>query len=386
MMFSRLVMMTTVTLAGTLSTFLQAEETSPEITAALKRAGENRGQIQAALDRSPKAQREGMQFLVTHMPGQDLKTLTAEFLLENLSLAYQAREESAWKAKIPHEIFLNNVLPYATINEKRDRWRKDFHDRFLPVIKDVQSPGLAAAKLNQNIFKLTNVKYSTKRAKADQSPYESMESGLASCTGLSVLLVDACRSVGIPARFAGTPLWTNKSGNHSWVEIWDDGWHFTGACEATGNSLDRGWFAGRAATAKRDELAHAIFAVSYKRTPQFFPMAWAADNRSVHAVNVTDRYTRKKEPLPEGVVIVMFRAVAKSTGDRGIAAIKVTDQAGQVVFEGKTKDERFDANDHVEVRLRLGEPYQISFASGKPASTQSLKVSKSDHLVTLPLP
>ncbi|HIA19292.1 MAG TPA: polyhydroxyalkanoate depolymerase, partial [Planctomycetaceae bacterium] len=182
MMFSRLVMMTTVTLAGTLSTFLQAEETSPEITAALKRAGENRGQIQAALDRSPKAQREGMQFLVTHMPDQDLKTLTAEFLLENLSLAYQAREESAWKAKIPHEIFLNNVLPYATINEKRDRWRKDFHDRFLPVIKDVQSPGLAAAKLNQNIFKLTNVKYSTKRAKADQSPYESMESGLASCT------------------------------------------------------------------------------------------------------------------------------------------------------------------------------------------------------------
>ncbi|MFP6601285.1 MAG: hypothetical protein VB862_02045, partial [Pirellulaceae bacterium] len=106
----------------------------------------------------------------------------------------------------------------------------------------------------------------------------------------------------------------------------------------------------------------------------------------VHAVNVTDRYTRKKEPLPEGVVIVMFRAVAKSTGDRGIAAIKVTDQAGEVVFEGKTKDERFDANDHVEVRLRLGQHYQITFGTAKKESTQSLKVSKSDHVVTLPLP
>jgi len=385
-MFSRRLIVTTLTLLGTLTNSLLAEDNSPAIEAALKRAGSNRNQIQAALDGSPQAQRQGMQFLVAHMPDQDLKTQTAEFLLENVRLAYQAREESAWKAKIPDEIFLNNVLPYATINEKRDRWRKDFHDRFLPVIKDVQSPGMAAAKLNQNIFKLTKVKYSTKRAKADQSPYESMESGLASCTGLSVLLVDACRSVGIPARFVGTPLWTNKSGNHSWVEIWDDGWHFTGACEATGDSLDRGWFAGRAATAKRDELIHAIYAVSYKRTPQFFPMVWAANNRSVHAVNVTDRYTRKKETLPKGVVIVMLRAVAKSTGDRGIAAVKVTDKAGQIVFEGKTKDERFDANDHVEIKLRLGEQYQITFGKEKPSATQSFTVSKADQLITLPLP
>ena len=386
MMFSRLVNMTILALLCTISTSLQAQETSAEIAAALKHAGSNRSEIQVALDRTPAAQREGMQFLVVNMPQQDLKRLNADFLLENLRLAYQAREESPWKAKIPHDIFLNNVLPYASITEKRDRWRKDFHDRFLPVIKDVKSPGLAAAKLNQNIFNLTKVKYSTKRGKADQSPYESMESGLASCTGLSVLLIDACRSVGIPARFVGTPLWTNKSGNHSWVEVWDDGWHFTGACEATGNSLDRGWFAGRAATAKRDELVHAIFAVSYKRTPQFFPMVWATDNRNVHAVNVTDRYTRKKEPLPEGVVIVMFRAVAKSTADRRVATIKVTDQAGKIVFAGKTKDERFDANDHVEVRLRLGQQYNIAFGTDKPGTTQSLKVNKADQLITLPLP
>ncbi len=370
----------------TSSSLALAADNPAAITSALQRAGSNRAQIQAALDRSPADQREGMQFLVTHMPDQDLKTLTAEFLLENVQLAYQAREESAWKAKIPHDIFLNNVLPYATINEKRERWRKEFHNRFRPLVKDVSSPGQAAAKLNQNIFKMTNVKYSTKRAKADQSPSESMESGLASCTGLSVMLVDACRSVGIPARFVGTPLWTNKSGNHSWVEIWDNGWHFTGACEATGDSLDRGWFAGRAATAKRDELIHAIYAVSYKRTPQFFPMVWAANNRSVHAVNVTDRYTRKKEPLPAGVVIVMLRAVAKSTGDRGITTVKVTDKTGEVIFEGKTKDERFDANDHVELRLRLGEQYQVAFGTGTQSAKQSFKVSKPDQLITLPLP
>ena len=63
---------------------------------------------------------------------------------------------------------------------------------------------------------------------------ESMETGLASCTGLSILLIDACRSVGVPARFVGTPLWADGSGNHSWVEIWDGGWHFVGAAEPAG--------------------------------------------------------------------------------------------------------------------------------------------------------
>ena len=101
---------------------------------------------------------------------------------------------------------------------------------------------------------------------------------------------------------------------------------------------------------------------------------------------MTDRYTLKKEPLPTGVVIVMLRAVAKSTGDRGITTVKVTDKTGEVIFEGKTKDERFDANDHVDLRLRLGEQYQVAFSTGTQSAKQSFKVSKSDQLITLPLP
>ncbi len=164
-----------------------------------------------------------MQFLVTHMPDHDLKSLSAEFLLENVRFAYQAWNDSPWKDQLPPGIFLNNVLPYANINERRDRWRRDFYERFKPLVQHARTPAEAAAILNQQIFSLLKVRYSTERRKADQSPYESIKTGLASCTGLSVLLIDACRAVGVPARFAGTPLWTNKSGNHSWVEIWDTG-------------------------------------------------------------------------------------------------------------------------------------------------------------------
>ena len=208
-----------------------------DIPAALDRAGANRAQIQAALDGVPVDQRAGMEWLVAHMPQEDLQTLDSTFLLENCEHAYAAWRNAPWHEEVSETLFFETILPYASINERRDNWRADFRERFAPLVEGAQTPGEAAAMLNNGVFKQVGVIYSTKRPKADQSPYESMEAGMASCTGLTVLLVDACRSQGVPARFVGAPLWTDGSGNHSWVEVWDDGWHFTGAAEPSGMDL-----------------------------------------------------------------------------------------------------------------------------------------------------
>ncbi|MCP4783764.1 MAG: polyhydroxyalkanoate depolymerase [Fuerstiella sp.] len=362
-----------------------AEDLAVEVTAALERAGDNREQIQQALEQTPAEQRAGMRFLVAWMPDRDLTSLAAETLLENVRLAYKVWNEARWKDEVPERIFLNNVLPYASINERRDDWREDFQERFLPLVRDAGSPAEAAALLNQNIYKLLNVRYSTKRNRADQAPLESIRTGLASCTGLSVLLIDACRAVGVPARFAGTPLWTNKSGNHSWVEIWDDGWHFTGAAEPMGDKLDKAWFVGRAATAKRDDPQHAIYAVSYKRTPLTFPLVWDSTIDYVFAVNVTDRYTARAKKIPAGHVEVQFLAIDGPNGDRCAAPITLSDAAGNRVFEGVTKDERFDANDHLSVLLRVGQNYDVEVRHKDRVLTRTVKGERRDTPVTLPL-
>ena len=194
---------------------------STEVLMALEQAGENRAEIERLLQTVPDHPFESAEFLVCNMPGRDLQSLKADFLLSEIRIAHQTLEEVPWGKQIPKEIFLNNILPYASINERRDAWRQDFRVRFSPLVAGATTPGQAAAMLNQKLFAAVNVKYSTKRAKADQSPYESMHSGLASCTGLSVLLIDACRAQGIPARFVGTPLWSDNSGNHSWIEVWE---------------------------------------------------------------------------------------------------------------------------------------------------------------------
>ena len=339
-----------------------AEESKDLIRDAIERSGANQNEIEAALAGASPSQRAGMEFLVIHMPDQDLKSLSAEYLLSNLTLAYKAWEEAPWKNQIPEDLFLNNILPYANINEARDSWRADFYERCKPIIAEAQSPTEAAVLLNQKLFKQLNVKYSTKRNRADQGPAESIRTGLASCTGLSILLIDACRSVGIPARFVGTPLWSNKSGNHSWVEIWDGGWHFTGACEPTGETLDKGWFKGQASRALADHPLHAIYAVSYRKTPSAFPMVWAWQNRTVSAVNVTDRYTKQPVTLPEGQVEVMLKVVDRS-GQRLAVEMEVLNEANDVVFKGQSKDERFDTNDHCMVVLEESGDYTIRLRS-----------------------
>ena len=347
---------------------------------ALQLAGENASEIESALEETSDARREGMRFLISNMPERDLRSLKSEFLVENVNLAYDAYEKSKWREQIPKDVFLNNVLPYANINENRDRWRKDFYQRFHPLVAEANSPGEAAAILNNKVFPQLKVKYSTKRRRADQGPMESMESGLASCTGLSILLIDACRAVGVPARFVGTPLWSDRSGNHSWVEVWDDGWHFTGAAEPSGMDLDKAWFIGRASKAQRDHRLHAIYAVSYKKTPITFPLVWNRNIDYVFAVNVTDRYANKVDELPDGFKLARFRAF-DSAGQRCCAPLTVKDDSGEVVFEGKTNDERFDANDHVATPLKKDVTYTVQVGD-EPAKTLQFKKDGDAELFT----
>jgi hypothetical protein len=266
-----------------------------DVEAALAKAKSNRGELEKALNVAPKEQRAGIAFLVANMPDKDLTALKAEFLLKNLDLAYQARDKMPWGKKIPEALFLNDVLPYASVTETREPWRQEMMDLCVPVVKDCKTPTEVAQVLNAALFSKLKVKYSTQRNRPDQSPSESIKIGMASCTGLSILLIDACRSVGVPARMVGIPKWPNKPGNHMWVEIWDGDWHFTGACEPDKNGLDRGWFVGEAAGAKKDSVMSAIYASSFKRTKTYFPLVWQPSSKDVFAENVTERYTRGKQ-------------------------------------------------------------------------------------------
>jgi hypothetical protein len=347
---------------------------------ALGEAGVNRLQLEDALEKAPDDEKTGMRFLIENMPVRDLKTLRADFLLENSHFAWKALRERPWAKDIPREVIHDALLPYASVSEARDRWRAKFYEQFTPLIKDAKTPSEAASILNQQVFPLLKVQYSTKRRRADQSPLESMETGMASCTGLSILLIDACRAVGVPARLVGTPLWSDNSGNHTWVEIWDKGWQFTGACEPTGNQLNQGWFVDRASKARPDHRQHAIYAVTFKKNGQSFPMVWAREVEDVFAVNVSDRYIALRSPIPEGQGALRIR-VRNNMGKRVAAELTVLDGSGGLLFMGATKDDRFDSNDHLTVAVPLDT--MVTIRLGNRVVNTQVSSQKKEQLVDL---
>lgn len=234
------------------------------LDSAFVKAGENVAEIQKALNETPQEQKEGMAFIISYMPKRDLTTLSAAFLLENSEYAYKAREKYKWCAALPDSIFFNEVLPYANISETRDPWRKDFFERFSKYVDDKDNIVDAIFAIARPINKEVNVEYNTKRSKVDSSPKEAMAENMATCTGLSIILTDAFRSVGIPSRLAGTAMWTNFKGNHTWSEVWvDNQWQFI---EYYPDTLNKSWFLADAGKADPNNMLHWIYATSYKPT------------------------------------------------------------------------------------------------------------------------
>lgn len=335
---------------------------------AFTRADGNADEIRSFLEQASAAHGEvgnrAATFLVRHMPDKDLSSLSADFLARNLKLALQSREAFPWTAQVPEDLFLEYVLPYAVLDEARDPWREEFLALATPLIQDASSLSEAASRLNRDLFKKISVHYNTGRKRPNQSARESIDLGLASCTGLSVILVNACRAVGIPARAVGTPLWANKRGNHTWVEIWDGTWHFTGADEYTPEGLNRGWFVNDAAQAKHDTWQHAIYASRWSQTGTHFPLVWNLRDHSVPAVNVTHRYAAEP-PFSPDQAILFLRLREFRQGSRISIPFEVRQGSGPIIARDRTRAEPADLNDMPTLVLSPDQPHFIQLTRGE---------------------
>lgn len=64
----------------------------------------------------------------------DAKTITADYLIKNIDLAFKTREGQPWGKHIPFETFCEEILPYRIDNEIPDNWREAFYNYYQPVL------------------------------------------------------------------------------------------------------------------------------------------------------------------------------------------------------------------------------------------------------------
>ncbi|WP_278888774.1 transglutaminase-like domain-containing protein [Leyella stercorea] len=356
-------------------------------------AGDNAKELKKALKEVPRNEREGMAFLISYMPERDAKSLSADFLLENVQYAYKARAEFPWAKEVPDSVFLNDVVAYANLNENRESWRKDFYERFKKYVAPCKTMREAIDSVNKNVRDELLVDYNTKREKPDQAPYESMRQHMASCSGLSILLTDAFRAVGIPSRVAGTPAWHDDRGNHNWNEVWIDGqWRFTEYYPS--DDLDQSWFLTDAGKAIKEDVRKAIYAASFKPTDYYFPLVWDESIRYVHAENVTDRYTSlyraQLSAMPADGSHVALRVMvfrdkdhAEASGDRVATNLDVFKGEKQL-YGGRSTGATQDMNDVLTFNVEKNQQYIIKYMNGK-GEMQTQTVDVGDDTTTLKL-
>ncbi|MGO8699770.1 MAG: sugar-binding protein [Limisphaerales bacterium] len=302
--------------------------------------------VTAATEKYGDLGRRAAYFLVDNMPARDRGGVSCEFLMQNLSLALEARNKFPWGKLEPERMFFNDVLPYASLNEDRDLWRPDFYRMGSEIVRDCRTATEAVQALNRDLFKKINVHYNLARRKTNQNPTESIDQGKATCTGLSIILVDACRAVGVPARIAGVPSWAQKEGNHTWAEIWDGDWFFTGADEYDTNGLNRAWFNRDAAqTVRGTNALNQIYASSWRRTGQHFPLAWDLASRDVPGVSVSARYAALVVESNAPATVVHVRLREKAGGDRLPATVELRSADGLLLARDHTRSGTADLND-----------------------------------------
>lgn len=356
-------------------------------------AGDNAKELKKALKEVPRNEREAVAFLISYMPERDAKTLSSAFLLENVAYAYKARAEFPWAKEVPDSVFLNDVVAYANLNENRESWRKDFYERFKKYVAPCKTMREAIDSVNKNVRNELLVDYNTKREKPDQAPYESMRQHMASCSGLSILLTDAFRAVGIPSRVAGTPAWHDDRGNHNWNEVWIDGqWRFTEYYPS--DDLDQSWFLTDAGKAIKEDVRKAIYAASFKPTGCYFPLVWDENIRYVHAENVTDRYTSlyraQLSAMPADGSHVALRVMvfkdkdhAEASGDRVATNLDVF-KGDKQLYGGRSTGATQDMNDVLTFNVEKNQQYVVKFVNGK-GEMQTQTVDVGDDTTTLKL-
>lgn len=345
---------------------------------ALEKSGDRKDSLQYFLNTVPKKHYEGASFLIAYMPERDLKTLSIPYISDQIEGAYKAREEFSWCAKLPDSIFFNEVLPYYCFDERRDNWRNDFYLKFSSVVKDCKDIRQAIKAVNANIRDILLVDYNINRSIVNISPFQSIKEKMATCTGLSFLLVDAFRSVGIPARIVGTPMWTNMKGNHSWVEVWVDGqWYFT---EYYPEDLNKAWFVADAGRADMSKPRHWIYASSYKPKDTYFRLEWDTLSKAIHAENVTKRYIdlyEKEKVLenlkPDEVWISVQLFQSKSDKDlKRVSEKIVLEEEGKQIDFGYSPSPIDDLNKFLKFKVSKNKSYQLLYADNKGKEKQAV--------------
>ena len=184
------------------------------LTSALDDAGSNAPELARAVTELQGDQREAALWLIQRMPHLDRLEMTADVLVEHVTVSFETRGE------LPDSLFLPYVLTYRIDREPVEAWRAALRDRW----SEAGSPSTLAAAVNRDVASSAE-----KRDRGFfgplQAPLFTLSAGSGTETEIAVLTTAALRAVGVPSRRVRVPALGAAEGSASWIEFHDGtGW------------------------------------------------------------------------------------------------------------------------------------------------------------------
>ena len=160
----------------------------------------------------------------------DIKTIKAEFLIENIEYAFKAWD-FPWARTYSFDDFCRYILPYRYGNEAPGPWRKTIYEQFKWIADSVEytnNPMEAASLVNKQFrYVLSYSRNLTRKGFKPNISSHLEASAFGNCREQAGLGVCVLRALGIPATVVSIPQWGHFSGGHEIVGMLDseNEWH-----------------------------------------------------------------------------------------------------------------------------------------------------------------
>ncbi|MEW6412443.1 MAG: transglutaminase-like domain-containing protein [Candidatus Zixiibacteriota bacterium] len=152
----------------------------------------------------------------------DLQTITADFLMNQIDYAFRAWTEKPWAQNLTFEQFCDYVLPYRGSNEPLEPWREYFWSRYEGIVDSMSDPTdivEAARIINDDVRSWFGFDPRYYYHPTDQGLSEMLGSELGRCEDMTNVTIYAFRANGLAVTSDYTPYWANSGNNHAWNAI-----------------------------------------------------------------------------------------------------------------------------------------------------------------------
>jgi hypothetical protein len=152
---------------------------------------------------------------------EDMKCITADYLISNIDLAFRAWRDKPWGKHVSFDTFREEILPYRVSTEPLENWREKVLASFADIDRAFREDSTmtaveACSKVNTLLPRF--------RLDKDFPPMnysQLMASTRGLCNAQTALAAFVMRALGIPVTMDFTPLWTAGSMGHHWNSVCD---------------------------------------------------------------------------------------------------------------------------------------------------------------------